>query len=395
MTTNATGPQFLPFALPDIGDEEIAAVVECLRSGWITTGPRARAFEEDFAAFIGGGVGAVAVNSATAGLHLSLEAVGIGPGDRVLTTPYTFTATAEVVRYLGAEVVFADIDPRTGNLDPAAAAAVLARESGIRAIVPVHFAGQACDLDAIGALAQRHGIPVVEDAAHALPTTWNGELVGRHGHATVFSFYATKTIATGEGGMIVSRDPALLARARTMRLHGINRDVFDRYRSTAPAWYYEVVAPGFKYNLPDTAAAMGIEQLRKAWRFQARRAAIAARYDAALAGLPVATPVVVRPTETHAWHLYVLQLDLDRLRVDRDRFIALMAEAGIGTSVHFIPLHRQPYWRDRYGFTPADFPVADAFYRRAVSLPIYTRMTDADVDRVATTARRILLEQAA
>lgn len=390
-----TAPDFLPFALPDIGDEEIAAVVECLRSGWITTGPRARAFEAEFAAFIGGGVGAVSVNSATAGLHLALEALGIGPGDRVLTTPYTFTATAEVVRYLGAEVVFADIDPRTGNLDPAAVAAVLAREPGIRALLPVHFAGQACDLDALGALAARHGIPLVEDAAHALPTTWNGELIGRHGRATVFSFYATKTIATGEGGMVVSRDEALLARARTMRLHGINRDVFDRYRSTAPAWYYEVVAPGFKYNLPDTAAAMGIEQLRKAWRFQARRAAIAAAYDAAFADLPVTTPVVLRPAETHAWHLYVLQLDLSRLRIDRDRCIALLAEAGIGTSVHFIPLHLQPFWRDRYGLAPHDFPAADALYRRAVSLPIYTRMTDADVARVVASVRRVLLEHAA
>ncbi|MBX3751758.1 MAG: DegT/DnrJ/EryC1/StrS family aminotransferase, partial [Opitutaceae bacterium] len=361
-----------------IGAEEEALVLDVLRrkepfryygADFKRTPPMVAQLEKEFREYVGTDY-ALGVSSGTGALEVALAAMGIGPGDEVITTTHTFTATAEVVRYLGAEVVFADIDPRTGNLDPAAAAAVLAREPGIRAIVPVHFAGQACDLDAIGALAQRHGIPVVEDAAHALPTTWNGELVGRHGHATVFSFYATKTIATGEGGMIVSRDPALLARARTMRLHGINRDVFDRYRSTAPAWYYEVVAPGFKYNLPDTAAAMGIEQLRKAWRFQARRAAIAARYDAALAGLPVATPVVVRPAETHAWHLYVLQLDLDRLRVDRDRFIALMAEAGIGTSVHFIPLHRQPYWRDRYGFTPADFPVADAVYRRAVSLPI-------------------------
>jgi dTDP-4-amino-4,6-dideoxygalactose transaminase len=384
--------EFLPFALPDIGEEEIAAVVECLRSGWITTGPRARAFEAEFAAFIGGGVGAVSVNSATAGLHLALEALGIGPGDRVLTTPYTFTATAEVVRYLGADCVFADIDPQTGNLDPAAAAAVLERDPAIRALIPVHFAGQACDLDALGALATRHGIPMVEDAAHALPTTWNGELVGRHGRATVFSFYATKTIATGEGGMIVSRDDALLARARTMRLHGISRDVFDRYRATTPAWHYEVVAPGFKYNLPDTAAAMGIEQLRKAWQFQRRRAAIARHYDAAFAGLPVTTPVTVRPEETHAWHLYVLQLDLPRLRITRDQFIELMAGAGIGTSVHFIPLHLHPYWRDRYGLAPGAFPAAEALFRRAVSLPLYTRMSDDDVERVSATVRGIIEE---
>ena len=276
-----THPGFLPFALPDIGEEEIAAVVACLRSGWITTGPKAREFETDFARFIGGGVEAVAVNSATAGLHLALEALGIGPGDKVLTTPYTFTATAEVIRYLGAEVVFADIDPRTFNLDPASAAAVLDNVRGIKAMIPVHFAGQACDMGLLCDLAERHGIPMVEDAAHALPTTHSGAMIGTLSRATVFSFYATKTIATGEGGMIVSRDPALLARARTMRLHGINRDVFDRYQSTAPSWYYEVVAPGFKYNLPDIAAALGVEQLKKAQAFRARREAIAARYTAA------------------------------------------------------------------------------------------------------------------
>jgi len=383
-------PDFMPFALPDIGEEEIAAVVACLRSGWITTGPKTREFEADFARFIGGGVEAVAVNSATAGLHLALEAIGIGPGDRVLTTPWTFTATAEVVRYLGAEVVFADVDPRTLNLDPARAADALAKVPGIKAMVPVHFAGQACDMRALGALAAHHGIPVVEDAAHALPTTFDGATVGTLSRATVFSFYATKTIATGEGGMIVSADRELLARARTMRLHGINRDVFDRYRSTAPSWYYEVVAPGFKYNMPDLAAALGVEQLKKAHAFRERRAAIAARYTEAFRDLPVSVPHVERPADTHAWHLYVLQLRLEELAIDRDRFIELMAARGIGTSVHFIPLHLQPYWRDRYGFAPADYPVAGGAFRRAVSLPLYTRMTDTDVGRVIDAVRDIL-----
>jgi dTDP-4-amino-4,6-dideoxygalactose transaminase len=386
-------PGFIPFAVPDIGEEEIAEVVRCLRSGWITTGPMARQFEGDFAAFIGGGVEAVSVNSATAGLHLALEALGIGPGDRVLTTPYTFTATAEVVRYLGAEPVFADIDPETFNLDPAAAADVLKRERGVKAILPVHFAGQACDMDALGRLAAQSGIPLVEDAAHALPATWKGQAIGSlPTAATVFSFYATKTIATGEGGMIVSRDKALLARARTMRLHGISRDVFDRYQSRSPAWYYEVVAPGFKYNMPDIAAAMGVHQLRKANRFRERRAAIAAAYTAAFAGLPLRPPAVAHPDELHAWHLYVIQLDLQRLRIDRDRFIELLAERGIGTSVHFIPLHLQPYWRDRYGFSPGDFPRA---YQRAVSLPIHTRLADADVERVIQAVRDVLLKNLA
>jgi dTDP-4-amino-4,6-dideoxygalactose transaminase len=256
-------------------------------------------------------------------------------------------------------------------------------------MIPVHFAGQACDMTALGALAREHSIPVMEDAAHSLPCTFEGRAIGTLSEVTVFSFYATKTIATGEGGMIVSADPALLQRVRTMRLHGINRDVFDRYTSTAPKWYYEVVAPGYKYNMPDTAAALGIHQLRKAWRFLERRREIAQRYDRELAGLPLRTPHVARPQDVHSWHLYVLQLELDALTIGRDRFIELMAERGIGCSVHFIPLHLQPYWRDRYRLQPEDFPVASDVYRRAVSLPIYTRMTDDDVGRVIAAVRDI------
>jgi dTDP-4-amino-4,6-dideoxygalactose transaminase len=386
--------EFLPFALPDIGEEEIAEVVDSLRSGWITTGPKVRRFEEEFAGFMGGSVQAVSCNSATAGLHLALEALGIGAGDQVLTSPYTFTATAEVVRYLGADPVFADIDPVTFNIDPGAAKEVVKCTPRLKAVMPVHFAGQSCEMDAIGAIASARGIAVVEDAAHALPATFKGTLIGTISEATVFSFYATKTISTGEGGMIVSRNGELLQRARTMRLHGINRDVFDRYTSTAPKWYYEVVAPGYKYNMPDIAAAMGIHQLKKANAFLQRRKAIAERYSSAFQGLPVVTPGVVRPGDIHSWHLYVLQLELDRLTIGRDRFIEVMAEHGIGCSVHFIPLHLHPYWRDRYGFTPESFPVATAVYLRAVSLPIYTRMTDADVERVIETVRSVLLGHA-
>jgi dTDP-4-amino-4,6-dideoxygalactose transaminase len=389
-----SGQAFLPFAQADIGEEEIAEVVDSLRSGWITTGPKVKRFEADFAQFIGSGVGAVSCNSATAGLHMVLEALGIGPGDQVLTTPYTFTATAEVVRYLGADPVFADIDAATFNIDPAAVADVAARCQRLKALLPVHFAGQVCDMGALGALATKYGVPIVEDAAHSLPATSEGRMVGTFTDATVFSFYATKTIATGEGGMVVSRNEELLKRVRTMRLHGINRDVFDRYTSTAPKWYYEVVAPGFKYNMPDTAAAMGIHQLRKAHRFLERRKAIAMQYDAAFTDLPLRTPRVVRPQEIHSWHLYVIQLQLESLRIDRDRFIELMSEAGIGCSVHFIPLHLQPYWRDRYQLTPESFPVATDVFSRAVSLPIYTRMTDADVERVIAAVRSILVRNA-
>jgi dTDP-4-amino-4,6-dideoxygalactose transaminase len=380
----------LPFALPEIGEEEIAEVVDSLRSGWITTGPKAQRFEEDFAAAVGGGVGAVSCNSATAGLHLALEALGIGSGDQVLTTPYTFTATAEVVRYLGADPVFADIDPHTLNLDPRAAATVAAQCPRLKALLPVHIAGQCCDMDALGALARERGVPVVEDAAHSFPATFAGRQVGTLSEVAVFSFYATKTITTGEGGMVVSRDQAVLKRIRTMRLHGIDRDVFDRYTSTSPGWYYEVVAPGFKYNMTDIAAALGIQQLKKAHRFLERRAAIASMYTQALADLPLRVPAVARPADVHSWHLYVIQLELEALTIDRARFIELMAEQGVSCSVHFIPLHVQPYWRDRYGLKPESFPRAFDAYQRAVSLPIYTRMSDADVERVSRAVRSIV-----
>ncbi|MGH8238828.1 MAG: DegT/DnrJ/EryC1/StrS family aminotransferase, partial [Steroidobacteraceae bacterium] len=326
-----------------------------------------------------------------AGLHLALESLGIGPGDQVLTTPYTFTATAEVVRYLGAEPVFADIDQHTCNLDPEQARAAADRCHSLKALLPVHFAGQSCDMAALQDLATAHGIPIVEDAAHTLPATFDGRAIGTLSEITVFSFYATKTITTGEGGMVVSRDETLLRRMRTMRLHGISRDVFDRYTSRVPSWFYEVVAPGFKYNMSDIAAALGIQQLKKAQRFHARRQAIAARYDRELSGLPLRTPVMMRPGDVHSWHLYVIQLELESLQVDRARFIELMAEQGIGCSVHFIPLHLQPYWRDRYELRPESFPVASHVYERVVSLPIYTRMSDADVERVIAAVRSIAL----
>jgi dTDP-4-amino-4,6-dideoxygalactose transaminase len=385
---------FLPFALPEIGDEEIAEVVDSLKSGWITTGPKVKRFEADFAAFVardsGEPVGAISCNSATAGLHLALEGLGVGPGDQVLTTPYTFTATAEVARYLGADPVFADIDPLTFNLAPGAAREAAARCDRLKALLPVHFAGQSCNMDELGALAADHGIPIVEDAAHALPATFAGRMIGTLSKATVFSFYATKTIATGEGGMVVTRDEELLKRMKTMRLHGISRDVFDRYTSTAPKWYYEVVAPGFKYNMSDIAASLGIHQLRKAQRFLERRRAIAQRYLQGLAGLPLRLPVPVRPGDLHSWHLFVIQLKLESLTIDRAKFIELMAAAGIGCSVHFIPLHLQPYWRDRYRLKPEDFPVSSDVYSRAVSLPIFTRMSDDDVERVIVAVRAIL-----
>ena len=385
-------PEFLPFALPEIGEEEIAEVAAVLRSGWVTTGPRARQFEADFAGFLGGAVETVAVNSATAGLHLALEALGVGPGDQVITCTHTFTATAEVIRYLGAEPVLVDVDWNTLCIDVAAVAAAITPRT--RVIIPVHFGGRAAEMAPLLALAQRHGLRVVEDAAHALPATCGGQLVGTlASDITVFSFYANKTMTTGEGGMLVTRDPALARRARTMRLHGISRDAFDRFTAKVPSWYYEVVAPGFKYNLTDIAAALGIHQLRKLQQFQAARARIAAAYDEAFADLPLSLPPQPAAGDQHAWHLYVIRLHADA-GVTRDAMIDGLFGKGIGCSVHYIPLHLQPYWRDSLNLEPAMFPVSQRCFEQGLSLPIYSRMTDADVARVITGVREICLGQA-
>jgi len=380
---------FLPFALPEIGDEEIAEVVDTLKSGWVTTGPKTRRFEEDFTAFLGdASLQSMAVNSATAGLHLALEALGIGPGDEVITTTHTFTATAEVVRYLGADVVLVDIDPATLCIDVAAVEAAITPRT--KAVIPVHYAGLAADMPTLLALAKKHGLKVVEDAAHALPTTVGGQLVGTlASDVTVFSFYANKTITTGEGGMVVTRDPELARRIKVMRLHGMSRDAFDRFTAKVPSWYYEIVAPGFKYNLTDIASALGIHQLKRARAFQQRRTELAALYAEALAGLPVVLPPQPPAGEQHAWHLYVLRL-ADGAKVTRDVLIERLFAAGIGCSVHYIPLHLQPYWRDRYALKPEQFPRSQLAYERMLSLPLYTRMGDDDVRRVADVIRATL-----
>lgn len=379
---------FLPFALPEIGDEEIAAVTEALRSGWITTGPKTREFEQSFTAFLGGSIESLAVNSATAGLHLALEALGIGPGDEVITTTLTFTATTEVVRYLGADPVLVDVDPVTLNIDVNKIRAAITPRT--RAIVPVHYGGLACQMDEILAIAREHGLKVVEDAAHALPTTWKGALVGQlESDITVFSFYANKTMTTGEGGMVVTRDAELAKRMKVMRLHGMNRDAFDRFMSKTPAWYYEVIAPGFKYNLTDIASAMGIHQLAKLPRFLKRRQTLAARYFDKLAALPLILPADALAGDVHAWHLYVIRLTA-AAKVTRDEVIQGLSDRGIGTSVHYVPLHRHPYWRDRYQLTPEMFPQADAAYQAMLSIPLFTAMSDADQDRVIAALGEVL-----
>ena len=379
---------FLPFALPDIGDKEIAAVTEALRSGWVTSGPKTKQFEQAFTGFIGGGVGSIAVNSATAGLHLALEALGIGPGDEVIAPSLTFTATVEVARYLGADAVLVDVDPVTLNMDPRALRAAISPRT--KAIMPVHYAGLACDMEPILALAREHRLKVVEDAAHALPSTYGGRLIGTlASDATVFSFYANKTITTGEGGMVVTRDEQATQRMRVMRLHGMSRDAFDRFVSKTPAWYYEIVAPGYKYNLTDMAAALGLVQLARLPAFLERRQALAARYLKELRHLPLVLPADAPAGDVHAWHLFVVRV-AQGARIGRDELIQALADHGIGTSVHYVPLHRQPYWRDRYQLTPQMFPHAEAAYQRMLSLPLYTAMSDADQDRVIATLRKLL-----
>jgi dTDP-4-amino-4,6-dideoxygalactose transaminase len=384
---NAERP-FLPFARPDIGEEEIAAVTQALRSGWITTGPVTKQFEADFTAFLGGGVESLAVNSATAGLHLALEALGVGPGDEVIAPSLTFTATVEVARYLGADPVLVDVDPVTLNMDAAAVRKAITPRTKV--IMPVHYAGLACDMTAILAIAKEFKLKVVEDAAHALPTTWHGAMVGTlASDVTVFSFYANKTMTTGEGGMAVTRDPELAKRMRVMRLHGMSRDAFDRFTSTTPAWYYEIVAPGFKYNMTDVAAAMGVQQLKKLTKFSARRQILAARYQSELKSLPLILPANAPEGCLHAWHLYVLRLD-PSCRLGRDEAILRLSQAGIATSVHYVPLHRQPYWRDRYALKPEQFPMAEAAYQRMFSIPLFTAMDDEEQGRVILEMHRLL-----
>jgi len=413
-----TREKFLPFSLPDIGDEEVAAVEEVLRSGWITTGPKVRQFEKEFAEYIGA-KHAVAVNSCTAAMHLALEAIGLQRGDLVITTPYTFAATAEVIRYFDAIPVFVDIEPETLNIDTeqlAEAVEALVRDGRrrtrdarkwlppalrekanevgkLKAILPVHIAGHPCNLEAIYAIAAEYGLAVIEDAAHALPTKYRGHLIGSSSlrnsvapqksfpHLTCFSFYATKTLTTGEGGMIVTDDEELAERCRIMSLHGISRDAWKRYTAEG-SWYYEIIAPGYKYNLTDIAAAIGLVQLRKLERMWGRRKEIAERYTEAFSQFPELEPPTVRAEAEHSWHLYILRLNLERLKISRNQFIEELRARNIGTSVHFIPLHLHPYYRETYGYKPEDFPVAYREYQRVISLPIYSKMSDQDVEDV-------------
>jgi dTDP-4-amino-4,6-dideoxygalactose transaminase len=380
--------EFLPFHRPFIDAEEIEEVADTLRSGWLTMGPKTLQFERDFAAYVGA-PHAIAVSSATAGLHLAVDALELRPGDEVITSPYTFTATAAVVLHAGARPVFADIDEQTLALDPGEVARRITPRT--RALLPVHMAGHPCDMDALHALAQQHGLAVIEDAAHALPARWRGRMIGTLSDLTVFSFYAGKNITTGEGGMITTAREDLAARLRTRRLHGISRDAWKRYTAQG-AWYYEVEYPGFKYNMTDINAALGLHQLRKSDRFHALRARYAARYRAGLGDVPELLMPAEAPAVEHAWHLFIVRVREERLRIGRDEVIEALRARNIGTSVHFIPLHLQPFYQRALDCGPDDFPRATAAYRGAISLPLYPRMTEDDVDDVIDAVRDVIAE---
>jgi dTDP-4-amino-4,6-dideoxygalactose transaminase len=378
--------QFLPFHSPVIGDEEIAAVVKVLKSGWLTTGAKVREFEKDFCDFLGS-KHAVAVNSGTAALHLALAAIGIQPGDEVILPTMTFAATAEVVLYLGARPVFVDCEPDTLNMDPDQLEAALSPKT--KAIMPVHFGGQPCDMDRIVEFARDHRLKVIEDAAHALPARWQDQMIGTIGDITCFSFYATKTITTGEGGMATTENREWAEKMRVLSLHGINHDAWKRY-SAEGSWYYEILCPGYKYNLTDVAASVGIEQLKKCSSFFEARKRIAEAYDDGFADLPEVVTPVCTPGVQHAWHLYVIQLELERLTIRRKQFVEELKKANIGTSVHFIPLHLHPYYREKFGYQPEDFANASSVFERIISLPIYPKMTGGDVGDVIGAVRSIV-----
>lgn len=369
---------FLRFALPDITEREIEAVAEVLRSGWITTGPKTQEFAQRFAAAIGDGE-AVMLNSCTAALHLALEAIGLTSADEVIVPSLTFAATAEVVRYFGATPVLVDVRARDHNIDPEAIERAIT--SRTRAIIPVHFAGVPCDMDEIMDLARARGLVVIDDAAHCFPCEYRGRPVGTLADITAFSFYATKTITTGEGGAAFTRNRDWADRMRVMSLHGISKDAWKRY-SAEGSWYYEIVAAGYKYNMTDIAAALGLVQLERASAMRDARRKIADAYDAAFNDVP-GFEVLERPGDRgHAHHLYVLKLRPDAHRMNRGQLVEALKAKGIGTSVHFIPLHVHPYYREHFGYAPEQVPVALDLYQRSISLPIYSRMTDADVTRV-------------
>jgi dTDP-4-amino-4,6-dideoxygalactose transaminase len=382
--------EFLVFGSPALEEAEIQEVVATLRSGWIGTGPKVARFEEEFRRYIGA-PHALALNSCTAALHLAMIAAGVGPGDEVVTTPHTFAATANAIVHTGATPVFVDVDVRTQNMDPARLEAAITPRT--KAILPVHFAGRPCDMDAILTIARRHGLVVIEDAAHATEAVYHGRHVGTLGDAACFSFYVTKNLVTGEGGMVTTARADWAEKVQTYGLHGLSKGAWKRY-SDEGFVHYQVLFPGFKYNMTDMQAALGIHQLARLEQNAVRRMAVWQRYDEAFADLPVVTPAPEEPGTRHARHLYTLLLDLEHLRIGRDAVLDALKAEGIGTGIHFISLHLHPYYRDRFGFAAEAFPGALHLSRRTLSLPLSARLSDGDVEDVIQAVRKVLLRHA-
>ncbi len=386
------------FSNPECGDDEIQEITDVLKSGWLTTASRCSMFEKDFAKFVGV-KHALAVNSATSALHIGLDAIGIKEKDKVLVPTFTFTATAEVVRYMKADPVFVDCDLETFCVTPTIIENILANDqslitdNSLKAIIPVHFGGHACDMNSILELCKDNNLKIIEDAAHALPPKYNGRMIGTIGDITCFSFYANKTITTGEGGMLCTNDDNIARRVKIMRLHGINRDVWDRF-SNGASWEYDIVAPGFKYNMPDINAAMGIHQLRKAELFRDKRQLIAEAYYESLRDIPgLILPKINCAMEDHSWYLFNVLIEPDKTLggINRDEFINEMTRRNIGTSVHYKPIHRMTYYRKRYELKPEMFPNAEWVYQRCVCLPIFSAMTDEEVNYVIQNIRELML----
>lgn len=368
---------FLSFSLPLVGDEEIEEVIAALRSGWLTAGPRTRQFEGEFSAAFGAPA-ALALNSCTAGLHVALKVLNIGPGDEVITTPLTFAASVNVIEHVGARPVLVDVEPDTLNLQPDAVARAVTPAT--KAVIAVHYAGHPVELNALRAITEEYGLHLIEDAAHAVGAEFEGRPIGCGSNLTAFSFYATKNLTTGEGGMLTG-DPELLNRARVVSLHGMNREAWSRY-AAGGKWAYDIVEPGFKYNMTDIQAALGLQQLRRFPRMQARRQQIVETYNRAFGQHAAFLTPTTRAHVTNACHLYVLRLRPAELSIDRDQFIQELTARNIGCSVHFIPIHMHSWYRDRYGWVPDDFPVAHAAFRNMISLPLSPAMSDEDVSDV-------------
>jgi perosamine synthetase len=380
---------FISFHRPSIGIEESEAVQHVLDSRWLTTGPVTQQFEREFAAYVGSRY-AVAVNSCTAALHLALDAAGIREGDEVVVPSYTFAATAAVVAHCGARPVLCDSVPGGFNIDPADAERRITPMT--KAIIPVHLAGEPCDLQALQELSQAKSLHLIEDAAHAVPASYRGKRIGSISEFTAFSFYATKTITSGEGGMLATNNEDFAKRASIMRLHGISGDAWKRYTSEG-SWYYEIVNAGLKANMPDLLAAIGVVQLKKADAFHQRRSEISETYLHRLGKVDeLEMPPAVSSDKTHSWHLFILRLRPSMLKINRSEMIRQLKECGIGTSVHFIPLHLHPYYQQTFGYSKGDFPHAEDAYTRCLSLPIYPDMSNSEVERVMATVERIVVK---